>query len=82
MSLSTFVKSRNKRPLTFGKYKGRTPKWVARIDPAYVVWMYEKVSPSLCTPGLYRKCLQANLYLLESDEDSRAADLHYGMDGW
>jgi len=30
-------------PLTFGKYKGRTPRDVARSDPDYIVWMHANV---------------------------------------
>lgn len=31
-------------PLTFGRYKGRTPDQVAEEDPAYIVWMFKKVT--------------------------------------
>jgi uncharacterized protein (DUF3820 family) len=43
-------------PLTFGKYKGKTPDEVGDIDPSYVVWMYENVKPTPCTKELAESC--------------------------
>lgn len=43
-------------PLTFGKYKGMTPKDVARIDPSYVVWMSDTIAARQCSDKLVQYC--------------------------
>jgi hypothetical protein len=44
------------RPLTFGKYRGKTPEQVAEIDPSYVCWMYKEVKPTPCSLALQVVC--------------------------
>jgi hypothetical protein len=44
-------------PLTFGKYKGKTPDQVCEGDPSYIVWMYENVDPKPCSKDLYEACM-------------------------
>jgi hypothetical protein len=42
-------------PLTFGKYRGKTPEYVAENDPGYLRWMYETVTDkATCSYALYR----------------------------
>jgi broad specificity phosphatase PhoE len=42
------------RPMTFGKYKGRTPEEVAKEDPVWLMWAYENASgPKPCSRELY-----------------------------
>jgi hypothetical protein len=44
------------KPITFGKYSGKTPERIAEIDPAYVVWMYDKTEPKPCSLVLRNDC--------------------------
>lgn len=41
-------------PLTFGKFKRRTPKEIARIKPDYIVWMWETLRDPPCSEELYK----------------------------
>lgn len=44
-------------PLTFGKYKGKTPSQIADINPSYIVWLWENVEgPKHCSKLLYNDC--------------------------
>jgi len=44
-------------PLTFGKYKGKTPNQVSVTDPGWLVWAFENVSNrSVCSKLLYNDC--------------------------
>lgn len=43
-------------PLSFGKYKGKTPEEVAWFDGSYVVWMFENVKPPPCSQELAEAC--------------------------
>ena len=43
-------------PLTFGKYKSRTPEEIADIDESYIIWLYENVEPKKCSKQLYLAC--------------------------
>ena len=46
-------------PLTFGKYKGKTPSDIAEEDPSYIIWMYENVTnKSTCSALLYQACVE------------------------
>ena len=58
MSLDTTV-------LTFGKHKGKTPEQVSDIDPAYIVWLYDTLTPRRCTKSLYLACVE----LLEEEPE-------------
>lgn len=47
--------------LRFGKYKGRTPEWVAENEgykgKSYLTWAYETVGNfDVCSAALYRDC--------------------------
>ena len=46
-------------PLTFGKYKGKTPNQIAEVDPSYIVWMVEKTKKGegRASRDLYLACL-------------------------
>lgn len=43
-------------PLTFGKYKGQTPEDVAELDPSYIVWLFDTVTPKRCSKALALAC--------------------------
>jgi len=70
--------SKDITPLTFGKYKGQTPEAIAEYDPSYVLWMFENVKPAPCSKALARDCEQG----VREYEEEKAADLHFGLDGW
>lgn len=45
------------QPLTFGKYKGKTPAEVSEIDAGYIEWMYETVTDKpTCSKTLAEEC--------------------------
>ena len=44
-------------PLTWGKYKGKTPKDLKKVDPAWLCWAYESVRTlPTCSAALYKAC--------------------------
>ena len=47
-------------PLSFGKYKGKTPSEVAEGDPGYIVWLYDTWAdqrrPQLVSKALADDC--------------------------
>lgn len=47
-------------PLVFGKFKGKTPEWVATYGEkgeSWLCWAYENVSNfCVCSAALYREC--------------------------
>lgn len=45
-------------PLTFGKYKGRTPDDIADDDPGYIVWAYETIGNHICSKAMYDYCIK------------------------
>lgn len=47
-------------PLTFGKYKGKTPDEVSKIDCSWMIWAYENVTnrPVFMSELLYKECLK------------------------
>lgn len=47
------------RPVSYGKHKGLTPEEIAEIDPGYIVWLVDNVSINVCSPLLYRACVDA-----------------------
>lgn len=65
-------------PLSFGKYKGKTPEEVAEIDGSYVVWMFKNVKPPPCSKELAEACESDD----RDDEEEWAACAHYGIGGW
>lgn len=65
-------------PLSFGKYKGKTPEEVAEIDGSYVVWMFENVIPTPCSKELAESCEADE----REDEEEWGAGGYYGIDGW
>lgn len=44
------------KPLTFGKYKGKTPKEISDHDPGYIVWLYDTILPKKCSKELRNAC--------------------------
>lgn len=67
---------KDKEVLTFGKYKGKTPEEVARIDPEYLAWAYNNITPKPCSRALYED------YEQDSYEDGKMDDMIFGLDGW
>lgn len=59
------------RPLTFGKYRGKTPEQVAEIDPSYICWMYKEIKPTPCSQALKNDCEQE---LRESENEWSSQD--------
>lgn len=53
-------------PLTFGKYRGETPNEIAEKDGSYIVWLYDKINPKVCTKALALAC-----EMDEREEDDR-----------
>lgn len=69
----------NDTPLTFGKYKGKTPMEVAENDPEYLIWAFDNVtSHKTCTKELRDHCEQDQ----RDEEADHDEDKHYGTDGW
>lgn len=46
----------NAQPLRFGKYKGKTPNEIAKNDPSYIVWMWDKIKDPPVTRDLVLDC--------------------------
>lgn len=42
--------------MRFGKYAGQTPEAIAKIDPGYVVWLYEESPHVRISRALYLAC--------------------------
>ena len=58
-------------PLTFGKYRGKTPDKVAEIDPEYVVWMHDTITKyKTCSNLLADACRGVKEYD-DEEEDAR-----------
>jgi hypothetical protein len=70
--------TKDETPITFGKYKGKTPDEIGDYDPSYVVWMYANVKPVPCSKELAKTCEQD----IREYEEDKADDLLYGMDGY
>lgn len=45
--------------LSFGKYKNQSPEQIARVDPGYVVWLYDNIEPKRCSRDLALDCEDA-----------------------
>lgn len=59
-------------PLTFGKYKGRTPSEVSEYDPEYIVWMWTAIKLRHCSEALFKDCdneVRANREEGDSQDD-------------
>lgn len=54
-------------PLDFGAHKGKTPRQLLKIEPSYLVWIYETVGAGLMTRDLYLDAC----FILDEDEDRR-----------
>lgn len=56
-------------PITFGKYRGKTPSEIADADPGYIIWCYEAWAQGgrkpPCSKLLYKAC--------QADEDRKPA---------
>lgn len=50
------TRPKDKTPMAFGKYKGKTPEEIANVDPSYVVWMYDTIQPKHCSLDLRNVC--------------------------
>ena len=70
--------SKDHTPLTFGKYKGKTPEEIAEYDPSYVVWMYDNVSGPPCSKVLRDDCKKD----VREYEADKADDQLFGLDGY
>lgn len=62
MALSPEDKRLDTMRLCFGKYRGKTPREVAQVDPRYVVWMHAEVKPTPCSRDLALMCEDAPDY--------------------
>jgi len=63
----------DKRPIQFGKYRGKTPEEISDLDPDYLLWMYQNVKPTPCTKSLADACQQD-----EYDDDyARGVDQYF-----
>lgn len=56
-------------PLTFGKYKGKTPSEIAVDDPSYIVWMHNNIKRPLCSYVLAKDCAETLLATRQEDGD-------------
>lgn len=45
-------------PITFGKFKGKTPDEVSEIKPDYIVWMWDNFLDPPCSEALYNFCVR------------------------
>jgi len=43
-------------PLSFGKYKGKTPDEISYTDPEYIVWCWESLDIKICSKAMYVFC--------------------------
>lgn len=63
-------------PLTFGKYRGRTPDDVSEDDPGYICWMYDNVkNKPTCSRTLYEVCLSDADYTKKDRQKSQVKEL-------
>jgi hypothetical protein len=61
-------------PITFGKYKGLKPRYIADRDPQYILWMYENVKHAVtCTKELYNQCQYEEM---DDEEDQLMRDVY------
>lgn len=44
-------------PITFGKYKGKTPDEISDVDPKYIIWLWEDTNLGVCSEAMYDYCL-------------------------
>lgn len=65
-------------PLTFGKYKGRTPVEVANDDPGYIAWLYVNV-PGTVSQDLAVACDQDPGFGGFADPMEDGRDDDYGL---
>jgi hypothetical protein len=49
----------DKTRLSFGKHKGLCPEEIAKVDPGYVLWLYNNVEPKRCSKELALDCEDA-----------------------
>lgn len=62
-------------PLTWGKYKGKTPDQIAETDPSYVVWMFDNVvNQNTCSKLLADACRADDM----DDEEDHAKQQAFG----
>lgn len=49
----------DREPLPFGKYKGKTPEEVSKIDPSYIVWLCKDIDTwyNYISQDLYNICV-------------------------
>ncbi len=55
----------DKIPLSFGKYKGKTPEEICKEDPAYIEWMERKFRFDYFSRDLWKDALS----MLEDEDD-------------
>ncbi len=69
--------SKMKKPkpkFIFGKYNGKTLKWVEANDPQYLVWVGNNVAKTYWPQGL-AEILQTKKYAYDPDDDYDDMDL-------
>lgn len=43
-------------PLTFGKYRGKSPDWISDNDPDYLLWLVRETGFNRCSKALINYC--------------------------
>lgn len=49
-------------PVTFGKYRGKTPNQILFENPSYIKWMYLNFKSPPCTKELYESSIKKLTY--------------------
>lgn len=62
-------------PMTFGKYRGKTPEEVSEIDGPYLVWAYQARETKPCSEAMYNLCTGIIYHDAESDFQKEIAGL-------
>lgn len=75
MAMSNEDKMLDQTRVNFGKYRGKSPRDIAKIDPSYVVWMHANVNPTPCSRELALQCEEAPDYDDPDDLDAWARDI-------
>lgn len=42
-------------PLSFGKFKGKTPNEICEQQPSYICWMWEEMDDAPCSEDCYER---------------------------
>lgn len=53
-------------PISYSQHKGLSPIAILTVDPAFIVWLYENISPRRCSEALYARA-KLELMAMEAD---------------